>query len=512
MANGKQPRRRNRKEPVLPEGVMTTSQATKELGVSAATLRRWVKEGRVEATKVGKQLRFRQADLRRVITLQSREEPLPVTAAPELEVRRCEQALDRLLRAQGAKLERAEADISRPLDGLAREQDPAAARLLSKILLIAVESLASDVHFEPFEEKVVIRQRVDGLLTELLTIPKALYVDLVTVLKRWADLDVVEKFRPQDGRTMLNLSGHEIDYRISSMPAVFGEVFAIRLLDRTTQLPELSRQGFEPDQLERWTRIIHSPNGLIVVNGPTGAGKTTLIYGSLMQLAGPGVKIMTAENPVMFALPGISQVEIRPAVGLDYVTAARHMGRQAANVLYLREIRDRETAEILCAQAQTGHLVISTMHANDAILCIRRLIEMGVKSNILASSIVAVTAQRLLRTICVECREEYQPSERELFALNIPRDKQQGKFYHGKGCAKCRGLGYRGRVAVIELLELDGRVCEGIVRGDDNIRLREAARPAGFRLMTELAMDKIRRGETTIEEAVRVGLVAQAPA
>ena len=287
MANGRQPRRRNRKEPVLPEGVMTTSQATRELGISAATLRRWVKEGRVEAMKVGKQLRFRQADLRRVITLQSREEPPAVGAAPEAEVRRCEQALDRLLRAQGVKLEQAEADISRQLAGLSKEQDPAATRLLFKMLLIAVEGRASDVHIEPFEGKVVIRQRVDGVLTEMIEVPMNAYKRIVAQLKRWSNLDVTEKFRPQDGRVMLKLAERDIDFRLSTMPAIFGEVVAVRLLDRMVQLPDLSRLGFEPDQLEQWRRIIHSPNGLIVVNGPTGAGKTTLIYGSLYGACGP---------------------------------------------------------------------------------------------------------------------------------------------------------------------------------------------------------------------------------
>jgi len=512
MTNGRQPRTRNRKQPVLPEGVMTTSQATKELGVSAATLRRWVKEGRVEATKVGKQLRFRQADLRRVITVQSREEPLSVESAPGAEVHRCEQALDRLLRAQGVKLERVEAGLSRQLTGISKEQDAGAARLLFKTLLIAVEGRATDVHIEPFEGKAVIRQRVDGLLTEMIEVPTSACKRMVAELKRWSNLDATEKFRPQDGRVMMKLGERDIDFRLSTMPAIFGEVVAVRLLDRSVQLPELSRLGFEPVQLVQWRRLIHSPNGLIVVNGPTGAGKTTLIYGSLMELAGPGVKIMTVEHPVMFALPGISQVEIRPALGLDYVTVAQRIGRQAANVIYLREILDRETAEILCGQALTGHLVISTMHANDSVLCIRRLIEMGLQRNIIASSIVAVTSQRLLRTICPECKEEYRPSERELLALNIPAGKQQGRFYFGKGCAKCRGIGYRGRVAVIELLELNGRVREGIVRGDDNLRLREAAHTAGFRPMIETAMDKILRGETTIEEAVRVGLVAQASA
>jgi excisionase family DNA binding protein len=512
MANGKQLRRRERKEPSLPEGVMTTSQATKELGISAATLRRWVKEGRVEAMKVGKQLRFRQADLRRVITLQPSEAPLAVEAAPEVEVRRCEQTFDRLLRAQGVKLERAEMDINRELRRLTKENDLTSARLLAKMLFLAVVNGASDLHIEPFETSAKVRFRVDGLLTDVIELPKSLSAAMVAELERWSNLKVGEKSRPQDGRVMLNFTDRGIDFRLSTMPAFFGEVVALRLLDRSVQLPDLSRLGFEPDQLARWRRILHRPNGLVLVNGPAGCGKTTVLYASLTELVDAGVKIMTAEDPVEFTIPGISQVEIRPSVGLDFVTVARHMMRQALNVMFIGEIRDRETAEILCTAAMTGHLVFSTMHANDAVLCIRRLIEMGVERNVLASSILAVTAQRLLRTICIECKEEYRPSERELFALNIPRDKLQGKFYHGKGCARCRGLGYRGRAAVIELLELNSQVREGIVRDDDNLRLREAARPAGFRLMTELAMDKILRGETTIEEVVRIGLVAQAPA
>jgi excisionase family DNA binding protein len=504
MGKAKGPRRRERKQPLLPEGLLTTVQATRELGVSAATLRRWAKDRKVDAMKVGKQLRFRLGDLRRMVTLAaSNHEATP--SAPSLN-RMAEAALEKLCSPDSARRFRElhKADVAN------LPQATPTTMLLANILAMGVDAGCTDLHFEPSEEMVVIRQRVDGLLSELLTIPKALYVEIVAQLKQLAELDKAEKFRPQDGRAMMNLSGRAIEYRLSIMPAMLGEVVAIRLFDRAAQLPELSKQGFEAGQLEQWRRIIHGPYGLIVVNGPTGAGKTTLIYGSLTELTGPGVKIMTAEDPIMFALPGVSQVQLRPDIGLDYVSAARHIGRQAANVIYIREIRDRETAEILCAQAMTGHLVISTMHANDAVLCIRRLIEMGVQRNILAGSLTAVTAQRLVRSICSHCKEEYRPSEREFIALGVPRDQQQGKFYRGKGCDRCRGLGYRGRVAVIELLELNDRVREGIFRGDDSVRLREAARPAGFRRMSEIATDKIMRGETTIEEVVRAGLAAQA--
>jgi type II secretory ATPase GspE/PulE/Tfp pilus assembly ATPase PilB-like protein len=223
-----------------------------------------------------------------------------------------------------------------------------------------------------------------------------------------------------------------------------------------------------------------------------------------MDLVDSGVKIMTAEDPVDYTIPGISQVQINPDIGFGYVTAARHMMRQALNVLYIGEIRDRETAEILCTAALAGHLVFSTMNGKDAILCIRRLVDMGMERNILASSLEAVTAQRLVRTICAECKEEYRPSEREFIRLNIPPEKCEGKFYRGKGCARCRNLGYRGRVAVIQLVEMSSKVREAIDRGDDNMRLIEAARPSGFRRMREIVLDKILRGETTIEEAVRV--------
>jgi excisionase family DNA binding protein len=504
MPKAKARQSRQRKEPVLPEGFLTTTQATRELGVSAATLRRWVKEGKVEAMKVGKQLRFRQSDLRRVVTVPS-QSAAPVQEAPtDTEIRRCEKVLDGLLRAQGVRAERAEADIKDKLKGLAKEHVTTGARLATQLLLLGMESRASDIHIEPFEGGARVRLRVDGELADTLSLPKSVNAAVVAELKRWSGMNVPEKLRPQDGRCILNLSGRDIDFRVSVMPAVYGEVMALRILDRATRLPDLTRLGFEANQLERWDRIIHRPNGLILVNGPAGSGKTTVLYATLQKIVNPALNIMTAENPVEYVIPGVSQVAIRPSVGLDYITAVRHMLRQDPDVICVGEIRDRETAEILCTAALTGHLVFSAMHANDAVGSVRRLLDMGVPPHVLASSLQAVTAQRLVRRVCVECKEEHRPAESELLALNIPGDKQQGKFYRGKGCPKCHGSGYRGRVAVIELLELNDKVREGIVRGDDNLRLIEAARASGFRLMTEIVLDKVLRGETSVEDAVRV--------
>jgi excisionase family DNA binding protein len=510
VGKAKGPKRRERKQPVLPEGFLTTAQAIKELGVSAATLRRWVKEGRVEAVKIGKQLRFRQTDVRGVVKIALQTATAATEPAPAAEVRRCEQAIDRLLEEQGVRAGELQADVLSELKCLPKEHDITAARLLAKILQLAVESGASDVHIEPSEGGAKVRARVDGVLADMISLSKGVNAAVVAELRRWSNLNVEDRLRPQDGRFVLNLAKRDIDFLLSIMPAVFGDVVALRLLDRAVQLPDLSRVGFEADQLERWMRIIHRPSGLILLNGPSGCGKTTVLYATLQKLASPAKKIMTAEDPVEYTIPGVSQVQIQPSIGFDFAAAARHMMRQALNIFFIGEIRDRETAEILCNAALTGHLVFSTMHADDAILCIRRLLDMGVEPHVLASSLQAVTAQRLVRRICLHCKEEYRPTGEEYTALNVPADKQTGKFHRGKGCGKCRNLGYRGRVAVIQLLELNSRVREGIVRGDDDIRLREAARPAGFRLMSEIARDKILRGETTIEEVVRAGLAAQA--
>ena len=511
MGKPKEPQKRTRKAPVLPEGDLTASQAARELGVSSATLRRWVKEGRVEAVRVGKQWRFRRANLRRIVTVPSQEPAVSEKPAPEADLRKCERTLERLLRAQGVRMERIEAEISRELSNMTFEHDQASARVLAKILLVAAESTASDLHFEPFEGGAQVRQRVDGLLTEMITLPSTAYVALVSEIKRWSNLDVADKFRPQDGVVKMNIGARPTDFRLSVVPAQLGEVVAVRFMERAEQVLRLRQIGFEADQLGRWLQSLHRPLGLILVTAPAGCGKTTTIYASLMEIANPGSKIMTAEDPVELILPGVSQIQINSERGLDYATAARAMMRQAPNVIFIGEIRNRETAQILCPAALTGHLVFSTLHTNDAILAVRRLLDMGVETNVVASSLEAVAAQRLVRRICPDCKQEYRPNEREIMALSIPPEKRTGPFYQGRGCAKCRNLGYRGRVAVIELLQLSGKVREAIDQGRDNLRIADAARSAGWRPMTEIVVDKILRGETTIEEAVRHELLRKVP-
>lgn len=484
--------------------LLGTSAAADELGVSASTLRRWRSEGRIEGRKVGKRWRFQRSDLEGMVNVPA-EEPAAAVAPPSRAVvEHCDRQLDRLLKDRGLGRRRIE-ELAREVAAQADPttgSDPAAAWLLARLLLVAVRSAASDLHLEPTGRCATVRQRIDGALAELIQIPGELYRPVLDELKRWTALDPNARRLPQDGRLLFRIDGREVDIHVSTLPTLHGEAAALRLLDRQTALVPIQRLGFEPRELERYQRILQRPNGLILLAGPTGCGTTTTIYSSLAMLNTPDRKIMTAEDPVECMLEGVMQTQVDETAGLGFARVARTMLRQASNVMFIGEVRDAEVAVLVVTAALTGHLVFSTVFTNGALAAPRRLIDLGVKPFVVASSLQCVVAQRLVRLLCPECKVPCAPGAETLDALALQGADRQRTFYRGRGCPKCGRLGYRGRAAVYELLELSGSVREALVGGTPG-QLEEAARAAGWRPMREVALDKLFRGETTIEEVLR---------
>jgi len=481
-----------------------TAQAAEELGVSQATLRRWVKDGRVEARKVGKQWRIRRSALGTVVAVQDAP-PSPASIPPHPGItRQAERKLDALLASRGVTPDRVQKVVedfdsaAAPLEG----SDADIRRLMVKLLLNAVEARADDLHIEPMADSVRVRQRVDGVLTEVTALPAEIARPLADEIKRWSKLNLAETRRSQDGRLLWNLEGRTIDIRLNVAPALHGEVVAMRILDRQAAFLPLTELGFEPDQLTRWLRLIRTHQGLIIVTGPTAVGKTTTIYSTLSELNRPDRKIMTAEDPVEFDIPGIDQMQSQPSIGMGFSQAAHAMLRQAVDGMFIGEIRDGEVGELLCMAASTGHLVFSTMHTNDAPSAPIRLMEMGVEPYLIASNLIAVLAQRLVRCVCPYCKSEYRPSEKDLDTLGLKGDDRARTFYHGKGCKQCGMTGYRRRTAVYQLLEADGKVRAAIMN-QNAAEIADAGRSSGWRPLREAALDKLFRGETTVEEVLR---------
>ena len=485
--------------------LMGTAKAAEELGVSQATLRRWLKEGRVQGVKVGKQWRFRRSDLGQVVDVQ--EAPAaPAPPPPDSDsIARCERQIDKLLKERGigkAELDKELTRLDRDTARSVPESDPDARRILLKLLINAVHFQVSDLHIEPMAESLKIRQRIDGLLMEVVDMPKGVARAFVDEVKRWSKLDVNERRRTQDGRICLETGGRVVDARISTMPSIHGEVVTLRILDRQAVALDLARLGFEPDQLERYQRLIHSPNRSILVTGPAGCGKTTTVYASLVALNTADRKIMTAEDPVEYDIGGIIQTPVNETVGMGFSRIAVGMLRQAPNIMFVGEVRDRETAEIVLQAGLTGHLVFSALHTQDTIAAITRLLALGVRPFLVSSGLRGIVGQRLVRLICPHCKAPYQESPEWLDTLQLTGADRKRTFYYGKGCKQCALLGYRGRVAVYEVLELTRDVAEAAMTGGRNTII-EAARASGWRPLREVALDKLFRGETTFEELVR---------
>ncbi len=392
-------------------------------------------------------------------------------------------------------------DSGRDLEQLAGEGP--VIRFVNLVLTRAIRAGASDIHFEPFEGEFRIRCRVDGLLRESPPPPVQLARPVVSRLKVLANLNIAEHRFPQDGRIRLNLAGRAVDLRISTLPTQFGESVVLRILDQSAALLDLERLGL-PAPIEAGVRgVIRRPNGIFIVTGPTGSGKTTTLYSCLKILNVPDVKILTVEDPVEYEIDGLMQVPVDPAAGLNFERALRTFLRQDPDIVMVGEIRDPETARIAVQAALTGHLVLSTLHTNDAPGAITRLMDMGVEPFLLASSVEAVLAQRLVRCICQECKTACSPPSAVLRQLGLEGDATAYRFYRGSGCAACEQTGYKGRIGIFEMLSVGDELRELIAMGVPLAQLRRAALARGMTTLRDAGLHAVFKGETTLDEIVR---------
>ncbi|HOA52379.1 MAG: ATPase, T2SS/T4P/T4SS family [Thermogutta sp.] len=378
-------------------------------------------------------------------------------------------------------------------------------RLVHLIISEAVQLRASDIHIEPFEDRVRIRYRIDGYLIERDNAPRRLLGAILSRIKILARMDIAERRRPQDGRIKMNIGEKQLDLRVSVLPSTWGQAVVMRILDKDNIKIGLRQLGFSEEDYQKFRQLIKRPNGIILVTGPTGSGKTTTLYAALNELNTPDRKIITAEDPVEYYLPGINQVEIRHEIGLDFARVIRAMLRQAPNVILVGEMRDLETAQMGIQASLTGHLVFSTLHTNDAPSSITRLIDMGVPAYLVASSVVAIMAQRLVRVVCEQCKQPYQPSDAVLEMAGItPEMAATATFYRGKGCSRCNGTGYRGRMGIFELMIMSPKIREMTFRQAPVADIRRVAIQEGMRTLYMDGLQKVLRGRTTLEELLSV--------
>jgi type IV pilus assembly protein PilB len=378
-------------------------------------------------------------------------------------------------------------------------------RLVNLVFSEAVNMRASDIHVEPFEDRVRIRYRIDGELIERDSPPRRLLGAIVSRIKIMARMDIAEKRRPQDGRIKTRISGREFDMRVSILPTHHGQAIVLRILDRENIRIGIRNLGFSEEKYRTFQNIIRRPNGIFLVTGPTGSGKTTTLYSALGELNRPDRKIITAEDPVEYYLPGINQVEVRSSIGLTFDKIIRAMLRQAPNVILVGEIRDAETADMAIQASLTGHLVFSTLHTNDAPSSITRLIDMGVQPFLVASSVMAVMAQRLVRVVCPKCKEPYRPDQAELDHFDVTPDQAAAAtFVRGKGCNHCQHTGFRGRIAVFELMTMNSTIREMTFRSEPTQNIRRQARLFGMKTIVEDAKDKAMQGLTSLAEVYRL--------
>ncbi len=383
-------------------------------------------------------------------------------------------------------------------------EDNRVVKLLNLVLLQAIKDRASDVHFEPFENEFKMRYRIDGVLYEMVPPPKSLGPAITSRVKVMANLDIAERRLPQDGRIELQVGGAPVDLRVSVLPTMHGESVVMRVLDRSNVQLKLDRIGLREDDLVTFRALINRPNGIVIVTGPTGSGKTTTLYAALAELNDIETKILTAEDPVEYDIDGLCQCQINNDVELTFARCLRSFLRQDPDVILVGEIRDLETGNIAVQASLTGHLVMSTLHTNDAPSSILRLLDLGVESFLLTATIEGIVAQRLVRTICAGCKEPYEPKEEELMELGLlPEDLKGQRLFRGKGCDRCHGSGYKGRLAIFEIMGMNDQLRELIIKKASTNVLRDQARKFGMRTLRESGLLAIFDGLTTIDEVVR---------
>ncbi len=385
------------------------------------------------------------------------------------------------------------------------EGDAPVIRLVHLVIQEAVTSRASDIHIEPFADRVRIRYRIDGVLMERDSPPRRLLNPIVSRLKIMGSIDISEKRRPQDGRIKIIVAGKGIDLRVSILPTSHGQSVVMRILDRDNIKVGLRDLGFGEEDWKKFSTLIKRPNGILLVTGPTGSGKTTTLYAALNELNRPDVKIITAEDPVEYYLPGINQCEVKAKIGMTFARIIRAMLRQNPNILLVGEIRDEETANTAIQASLTGHLVFSTLHTNDAPSAVTRLVDIGVQPFLVASSVMGIMAQRLVRKICPKCKTRYEPSEALLKSIGIrPELAKKANWMKGKGCSNCNKSGYRGRMGIYELLTMSSQIRDMTFKGEPTQNIRKVARKQGMRTLFEDGMIKALKGQTTIEEVLRI--------
>ncbi|MBY0451469.1 MAG: Flp pilus assembly complex ATPase component TadA, partial [Bdellovibrionaceae bacterium] len=386
-------------------------------------------------------------------------------------------------------------------------------KFVNGILLEAIRRRASDIHFETYEKKFRVRFRIDGNLVEAAAPPASSGPAICSRIKIMSKLDIAEKRRPQDGRLkiILNKENREMDFRVNSIPTMWGEKIVMRLLDKTNLQLDMTKLGFEEDDLTLFKEAINQPQGMVLITGPTGSGKTTTIYSALSELNRLNVNISTAEDPIEFNLDGINQVQVNTDIDLTFSAALRAFLRQDPDIIMLGEIRDLETAEIGFKAASTGHMVVSTLHTNDAATTITRLLEMGIPSYLITSTINLVVAQRLMGRICESCKEPVRVPEQTLTNLGVSVEEiPKYQIYKAKGCNACNNTGIRGRMAIYELMPLNEQIKDSILRGANSNELRQISRNLGFRTLRRSALLKLARGITTIEEVINSSIKDEA--
>jgi len=394
----------------------------------------------------------------------------------------------------------------------AATEDAPVVKLVNLILTDSIKRGASDIHIEPYEKDFRVRFRIDGVLYEIMNPPLKLRDAIISRIKIMAKLDIAEKRLPQDGRIKIKMKmqgrNREMDYRVSVLPTLFGEKIVLRLLDKENLMLDMTRLGFEAQSLKKFEHAIFKPYGMVLVTGPTGSGKTNTLYSSISRVNTPETNIMTAEDPVEFNLHGINQVQMKESIGLNFAASLRSFLRQDPNIILVGEIRDFETAEIAVKAALTGHLVLSTLHTNDAPSTINRLMNMGIEPFLVATSVNLICAQRLIRRVCSECKEELHLPPQALVDIGFdPEEAPKVKIYKGRGCGLCNNTGYKGRVGLYEVMDIDDEIRELVLCGASSVELRRKAIEQGMITLRGSGLQKLRDGVTTIEEVVRETVV-----